>query len=487
MLVGAVGAVAFGAAVSGWTWAVGGSARLVAPDGTAAASVEAARRRAGGRTIPATLTPRPVSLDLGGPTVSTWGYTDSPDGQVIRARAGDLLRVEVDNRLPVDTSVHWHGVALRNDMDGVPGLTQAPIPAGARHTYAFTVPDPGTYFFHPHTGLQLDRALHGVLIVDDPAEPGRYDAEWIVVLDDWVDGTGRTPDEVLTGLRSMGAMGDMAMAGGGTGMERYVSPLLGGTGDVAYPWYLVNGRVPTAPVTFTGRPRQRVRLRLVNAAADTAFRVALGGHRLTLTHTDGWSVTPTDADALLLGMGERADVTVTLADGVFPLVASAEGKSGQAVAVVRTGAGDAPPADARPGELDQAVLVTGAQPVPDAVRLPDRAVDRTHDLVLDGAMMPYRWTINGADYAHSAPLTVRQGERVRLRLINRSAMFHPMHVHGHTFAVVGSGTRKDTVIVPARQTVTVDLDADNPGQWMTHCHNPYHAETGMMVNLAYLA
>ncbi|WP_431934586.1 multicopper oxidase family protein [Micromonospora sp. RP3T] len=421
VLAGAAASVALGAAVGGWTWAASGSPRLVAPDGEAVARVEATRRRAGGRTVTATLTPRPVGLDLGGPTVATWGYTDAPGGQVIRARAGDLLRVEVDNRLPVDTSVHWHGVALRNDMDGVPGLTQAPIPAGGRHTYAFTVPDPGTYFFHPHTGLQLDRALHGVLVVDDPAEPGRYDAEWIVVVDDWVDGTGRTPEEILTGLRGMGDMGGMRMTGGGMGMERYVSPLLGGTGDVTYPWYLLNGRVPTAPAEFAGRPRQRVRLRLVNAAADTAFRVALGGHRLTLTHTDGWPVAPTSTDALLLGMGERADVIVTLADGVFPLVASAEGKGGQAVAVVRTGAGDPPPANAHPRELDRAVLVTGGQAVPDVARLPERPVDRTHDLVLDGAMMPYRWTINGSDYAHSVPLTVRQGERVRLRLVNRSA------------------------------------------------------------------
>ncbi|HET8680700.1 MAG TPA: multicopper oxidase domain-containing protein, partial [Micromonosporaceae bacterium] len=81
--------------------------------------------------------------------------------------------------------------------------------------------------------------------------------------------------------------------------------------------------------------------------------------------------------------------------------------------------------------------------------------------------------------------------RVRLRFVNRTTMFHPMHVHGHTFALAGGGAtaaggaRKDTVVVIPKQTVTVDLDATNPGQWMTHCHNIYHAETGMMTNLAY--
>jgi FtsP/CotA-like multicopper oxidase with cupredoxin domain len=100
-------------------------------------------------------------------------------------------------------------------------------------------------------------------------------------------------------------------------------------------------------------------------------------------------------------------------------------------------------------------------------------------------MTPYRWTINGATFPDTTPLPVAQGERVRLRLMNMSTMFHPMHVHGHTFGLVGGGARKDTVIVRPMQTLDVDLDADNPGQWATHCHNVYHAETGMMVVLSY--
>jgi FtsP/CotA-like multicopper oxidase with cupredoxin domain len=476
--------------------------RLVAPDSGVVAGVEATRRRSGAGVVAVELAPRPVTIDLGGPTVQTWGYADATPGPLIRARAGDVIRAELTNRLPTATSVHWHGIALRNDMDGVPGLTQRPIAPGARYRYEFTVPDPGTYFYHPHSGVQLDRALHGVLVVDDPAEPGRYDAEWIVVLDDWVDGTGRTPDQILSGLRSMagmqggmqggmhGGMGGMHGDAGSMpmdGMEAMTSPLLGGAGDVAYPHYLVNGRVPAAPVTLTGRPGQRVRIRFVNAAADTAFRVALGGHRLTVTHTDGFPVAPTATDALLLGMGERADVTVELGDGVFPLVAAAEGKAGQGVALVRTGAGSAPAASVRPVELDRQVLLTGTLRTADAVRLAERKPDRVHRLLLDGAMMPYRWTINGATYDDLDPLLVRRGERVRLQFVNRSMMFHPMHVHGHTFAVAGGGARKDTVIVRPHETVTVDLDATNPGQWMTHCHNIYHAETGMMINLAYLA
>lgn len=156
---------------------------------------------------------------MGGRTVATWAFGDTVPGPLLRATAGDTLRVDVANGLAVDTSVHWHGIALRNDMDGVPGITQDPIAMGESFRYEFVVPDPGTYFYHPHTGVQLDRGLYGVLVVDDPAEPGDYDAEWIVVLDDWVDGTGRSPDDVLRRLQATkaSASGDM---GGMGGMDR---------------------------------------------------------------------------------------------------------------------------------------------------------------------------------------------------------------------------------------------------------------------------
>lgn len=102
-------------------------------------------------------------------------------------------------------------------------------------------------------------------------------------------------------------------------------------------------------------------------------------------------------------------------------------------------------------------------------------------------MTNYRWTINGDTFDEADPLEIRQGERVRLRLRNMSMMFHPMHVHGHTFGPRETGVRKDTVIVRPMESVAVDFDAVNPGQWATHCHNIYHAEAGMMTTLSYRA
>ncbi len=491
---------AFGLAGLATVSACGGTT-AVPPTAESVRRAEALRLRAGQRVVTARLTPQLSTVDLGGPIVKTWTYGDTLPGPLLRARAGDLMRIQVDNQLPVATSVHWHGIALRNDMDGVPGVTQAPIGAGKPFTYEFTVPDPGTYFYHPHSGVQLDRGLYGTLLVDDKADPGGYDVEWTVVLDDWVDGTGRTPDDVLKALTSApnsgtagsgNDMGGMDMGGmdmGSTGMggmgEGMTSPLLGGAGDIVYPHYLANGRVPAAPVTLTAKPGQRAKLRLVNAASDTAFRVALGGHRLTVTHSDGFPVAPMTTDALLIGMGERYDVLVTVGDGVFALVALAEGKAGNALALVRSGSGTPPTASARPTELAGKVILSTDLKAADAVRLKAKGVDRSHDLLLSGSMAPYRWTINGKAFPDSDPLPIQAGQRVRLRFQNHSMMFHPMHVHGHTFALVNGGARKDTVIVRPMQTVEVDFDANNPGQWATHCHNIYHAETGMMTTLSY--
>lgn len=476
------------AGLGGLSACTGGSsapaARLIAPDGPEVLAAEQARTAANARVVPFSLRAMPTTLDLGGTTVATWAYGDQLPGPLLRATAGDILEVAVTNDLPQETTVHWHGLALRNDMDGVPGMTQDPIPAGAATTYRFALAHPGTYWFHPHVGVQLDRGLYAPLVIDDPRDAGAYDEEHIVVLDDWLDGTGRTPDDVLADLRANG-MG-MDMGDGGPP----ASDILGGdVGDVEYPLYLINGRIPTAPATVRSRPGRRLRLRFINAGSDTAFRVALGGHRMRVTHTDGFPVRPVEGDALLIGMGERVDAVVTLQDGVFPLVALAEGKDSLARELIRTGAGSAPSVGTLPAELDGQLLTLHDLTAADEVFVPERGPDRTLDLVLGGGMDAYAWTINGRTFGEREPLQIRAGEDIRLRFRNRTMMFHPMHVHGHTLQVRdenGAGARKDTLIVLPMETVTVDLVADNPGQWLVHCHNLYHQEAGMATQLSYL-
>jgi FtsP/CotA-like multicopper oxidase with cupredoxin domain len=302
---------------------------------------------------------------------------------------------------------------------------------------------------HPHTGVELDRGLYAPLIVDDPAEPLSYDQEWIVVLDDWLDGVNAAPDEVLAELRKgMTMNGSGGMPAGGHMAMGATSVLLGGdAGDVTYPYFLLNGRLPEAPDVLRARPGDRVRIRIINAGADTAFRVALGGHQLRVTHTDGYPVRPVDTDTLLIGMGERYDVLATVGSGVFPLVALAEGKNAIARGLIRTTAADAPPPDARPRELDGRVVSYRRLAAADSVQLPRRSVDRTVELKLTGSMMRYDWGINGRRFDPKRISELREGERVKLSFVNTTTMWHPMHLHGHTFALEDAGTRKDTVVV----------------------------------------
>ncbi|OAT69725.1 copper oxidase [Mycobacteroides immunogenum] len=462
----------------------------VNPDSPRIAAVEATRRGPGAAVRQFTLNAGPTELDLAGTRVSTWAYGGRVPGQEIRVRRGEILRVRTVNNLPAPTSVHWHGLALRNDMDGVPGLTQSEIVPTAVFDYEFAVPHAGTYWFHPHVGTQIDRGLYAPLIIEDPDERTTYDEELVVALDDWIDGTGTDPDQVLDGLRAKGmAPMDHSMMGMGADPT---APLGMDAGDVTYPYYLINGRVAADPQSATYRPGQRVRLRIVNAGGDTAFRLSIPGVPMTVTHTDGFPVQPYQADTVLVTMGERVDAIITIPGSSVPLVAVPEGKKGFAQLILRSG--DTP---VRGRAEDAATLMKSQVPLDTAtltatgeVQLTRREPDVTHDVRLAGPGEKYTWTINGKTYDPQDGLPVREGQRVRLRFINDSMMFHPMHLHGHTFAVRDAKgafrARKDTVLVAPMKSVEVDFDADNPGQWLTHCHNIYHGETGMMAVVSYM-
>lgn len=492
-----------------------------------------------------TFTATPATVEIGGGrTVRTCTYNGELPGKPVRITAGDTLEMTLANHLSEPTTVHWHGIALRNDMDGVPDVTQPPIRPGGSFTYRFQAPHPGTYWFHPHVGLQIDRGMYAPLIVDDPNEPLAYDAEWIVLLDDWIDGVGgSSPEDVFDQLRKgkpamshgsahrrgkdHGARPAPSKPSGGIAagygpprahapeddrtpqrddaspsqhhgkgpgrlMEGARSALLGGhAGDVAYPHYLINGRTPDDPTQFRARPGDRIRLRIINGGAETPFRVALGGHQMTITHSDGFPVRHHRTDSLLLGMGERYDVLITAKDGVFPLTALAEGKGGAAMAVLRTASGALPGPTARPAELQRAVLPSARRLRPhESVELDRRRPDRILKVTFTGGMEDYDWGIDHRPYTPDRVHRVERGERVRLVVINATDMWHPVHLHGHTYALAGidsNGARKDTATVLPHNKLVLDFDADNPGHWMLHCHNTYHSESGMMTTLTYRA
>ena len=239
-----------------------------------------------GRVREYTLEAAPMNITLGGQHITTWGYNGGLPGPEIRITEGDTLRVTVKNRLPEGTTVHWHGVPLVNKMDGVPCVTQPDINSGQDFTYEFLAPTAGTYMYHSHSGLQLDRGLYGPLIIEPTKETQHYDQDFVLVLDDWLDGMPGTPEDAMKQLIAGGDRMDN-MNGGMGNMQ--VAP------DIIYPLYLINGMPSTSPVALQVTQGQKVRIRLINAGASTIFRVALQGHRMTVTHTDGQAVEPVAA------------------------------------------------------------------------------------------------------------------------------------------------------------------------------------------------
>ena len=410
------------------------------------------------------LTAAPGEAELGPlGTYRTWLYNGNFPGPEVRVREGEQLRIVVENRLPEGTTIHWHGIPVPNPMDGVPNVTQKPVPPGGSFTYDFEAQPAGSYMYHSHVRLQIDRGLLGPLVIEERTPHMPYDREHTLVLDDFLPGE----PEPMEGGGMMGGM----MGPRGRGVPDYAG-------------FLINGRAPADPSVVEVRSGERVRLRLINPSGATVFRVALGGHRLTVTHSDGRPVQPIEVDALLIGPGERYDAVVEATNpGIWNLVAaSVNAGPGAARALLRyagvTGA------------------VPGEEQIPDGIRggrllslsdlhsvettgEPARSPERTFELSLSGGMMMSRgWSIDGQRYPDAESLPIREGERVRVRMVNHSMAIHPMHLHGHFFRV--GGAIKDTVIVPPHMgRVTFEFTADNPGEWLFHCHNLYHMESGM--------
>jgi FtsP/CotA-like multicopper oxidase with cupredoxin domain len=443
-----------------------------------------------------------VELPGRGRPWETWGYGGQYPGPEIRVKEGERLRVIVENRLPesTGTTVHWHGVPVRNAMDGVPGLTQQPIPSGEQFAYEFEAAPAGTYMYHSHAGLQLDRGLLGPLIIEERTPHVEYDREYTLMLDDFLPG----PPRPLEALAESGDGGRGGGRGGMMGRGDRGGGMMGGRGMMGggivppYEGLLVNGHSPDNPATFDVEEGERVRLRLVNPSSATTYHLALSGHRLTVTHADGRPVEPVTVDSLRIGMGERYDVIVEA------------NSPGAHTFMARTVEGDAPPARAvvryrcsrrtQPpeGEVPQGLrggrrlrygyLQSVETPLGRSSGNDDGSgPDRTFDLRLSGGMMMSRgeWAIDGQQYPDAEPLRIQKGEHVRVNMSNMSMMLHPMHLHGHFFRV--GNAIKDTVLVEPRMgRASFDFVADNPGDWFFHCHNLYHLHAGMARVFTYV-
>ncbi len=421
----------------------------------------------------------------GRPKVEVLAYDRTIPGRPIRLRQGEPVRIAVENRLDQDTTVHWHGIRLPNAMDGVPGLTQSPIRSGTTFIYEFTPPDAGTFWYHPHAHSlqQLGRGLAGALIVEE-REPIAADRDLLWMFQDW-----RLRDDGQI-ASDFGSMMDAAMSG-----------RVGNT-------VTINGKLPSDLSVKAG---ERIRLRIANAALARIASLRFEGHRPIVIAIDGQACDPHEPEdsRLVLGPAMRIDVMLDMQGDPGKRYAVVDDfYDGLSYTLMTLAYEEVPPLRTKP--LDAAVALP-RNPTPE----PDLGNAVKHEIVLQGGMMGMgkfqgmggmmgmstpgmdggpAWAINGMSmmgdgHAGMAPLfTLKRGSTCLITMRNETAWWHPMHLHGFSPLIVTRNGApalykqwQDTILMAPKDIVECAFVADNPGDWMLHCHVTNHQVTGLMT------
>jgi CopA family copper-resistance protein len=284
-------------------------------------------------------------------------------GPLLRWREGDTVTLRVRNRLSVSTSIHWHGILLPANMDGVPGLSFHGIEPGGVYVYQFKVRQNGTYWYHSHSGLQEQAGVYGPLVIDaKEAEPFQYDREFVVMLSDWSD---EDPASLMKTLkkqsdyfnfykRTVGDfISDVSEKGWGATVadrtmwaEMNMNPT--DIADVSGATYtfLMNGHAPDNHWTGLFRPGEKLRLRLINGSAMTYFDVRIPGLKMTVVAADGLHVKPVSVDELRIAVAETYDVIIEPDAEAYTLFAQAMDRTGYARGTLATRAGLSAPVPA---------------------------------------------------------------------------------------------------------------------------------------------
>jgi FtsP/CotA-like multicopper oxidase with cupredoxin domain len=420
-----------------------------------------------------------------GPSTAVWAYNGTVPGPTLRLRQGEPVRFTVENRLEEDTTVHWHGIRLPNAMDGVPGLTQPPIKPGEIFVYEFTPPDAGTFWYHPHADslVQLGRGLAGPLIVDE-AEPVLVDRDLLWLLQDW----------------RLAADGQIA-GGFGSAMDASMSGRVGNS-------VTINGAVPA---DLGVRAGERVRLRLANAALARMMALRFEGHRPVVVAIDGQPCDPHEPEngRLVLAPAMRIDIVLDMqGDPGSRHAVIDDFYDGLAYTLTNLAYGKVFPLRVHP--LDASVGLP-RNPLPE----PDLANAVRQEIVLQGGMMGggklagvggmtgmgmpgmnggAAWAINGMSmtgdgHAGMTPqFTLERGASCHLTMRNETAWWHPMHIHGFSLSVLSRNGAavphrqwQDTVLMAPKDVIECAFVADNPGDWMLHCHVADHQMAGLMT------
>jgi FtsP/CotA-like multicopper oxidase with cupredoxin domain len=460
-------------------------------------------------------------------------------GPTLRFAEGEDVIITVTNHMDEDTSVHWHGLLLPGEMDGVPGMNGFPgIKPGETFTYRFNIRQAGTYWYHAHSmGQEQDGHYGSIIITPKGKDPIQADRDYVVLISDF---TNEESDDILANLkmdssyynfsqRTIGDfftdVSDMGLAAAWKDRKDWGEMRMAPTdlADVSGYTFLMNGK--TARQNWTGlfKPGEKVRLRFINASAMSFYDVRIPGLKMSVVQADGQNVEPVPVDEFRFGVAETYDVVVQPKDDKpYTIVAESIDRAGFAIGTLATRQGmrgNIPPHRKRAlltmadmgmahdmGGMGHAAMghdMSGASGWADAGTPPGHkaldykdlrylgtqpeaaAPEREITVRLGGSMERFIWTINGKKFEDSGPINLEYGERVRLKFINDTMMAHPMHLHG-MFVQLENGQpadklpNKHTVIVPPGKSYSVLLTANEPGEWAFHCHLLFHMMSGMM-------
>ena len=306
----------------------------------------------------------------GAPRLATT-INGSIPGPTLRFREGDTVTIRVHNRLTVDTSIHWHGILLPYEMDGVPGISFKGIAPGETFVYRFKVQQTGTYWYHSHSGMQEQTGMFGAIVIDPvKGNATRADRDYIVQFSDWTD---EDPHRIMSKLKMQSdyynfnrptavdffrdLMNDgwsAALAKREMWNQMRMNPTdLADISGYTYT-YLMNGVTPAGNWTGLFRPGEKVRLRLINSGAMTFFDVRIPGLKMTVVQADGQNVEPVEVDEIRMGVAETYDVIVTPKDEAYTIFAQSMDRTGFARATLapRTGMQAAVPTPDKPEPLE---------------------------------------------------------------------------------------------------------------------------------------
>jgi len=406
-----------------------------------------------------------ATIDLGkGKMVEAWTYNGISPGPELRVQQGDFVEVKLMNKdIIAGVTIHWHGVAVPNAMDGVAGVTQDAVQPGETFTYRFVAKDAGTYWYHSHqsSSMQVLRGLYGVLVVEPTSAPVHDDHDYTVDLHEW--GTDPECFQNCAHVRT------------------------------------INGTAQN--VQLAAQPGESVRLRVVNSGQDRHV-LALIGAPVTVVALDGHDLnapTPLDVTRLPIAAAQRYDLRFRMPEtGVVQVLdADLEPKANDPRPAVFIGTGGSIPAQ-YPANAPLFDFTHYGAPDADALTA-NATFDAAYILELGNALGLYdgqltmRFTINGQVNPYVPPIIVQPDQLVRIQINNPTDDLHPMHLHGHSFTVLtkngqpltGSPVILDTIAVEPGESYAIAFRADNPGLWMDHCHVLRHAAKGMSIMLVY--